>query len=51
MHTDGAEHADFPPPFHHRQREGVDDAEDGDDYGEGEQAVEDREEHVDLLRC
>lgn len=45
---DGAEQPDLAGPLDHRQRQGVDDAEDGDDDGQAEQGVDEVEHLVDL---
>ena len=47
---DRPQHPDLAAPLDHRQRQGVDDAEDRDHDGQAEQAVEQPEQAVDLAR-
>ena len=49
-HAHRPEQAELTGPLVHRQRQGVGDADQGDDHGEGEQAVDQVEHHVDLRR-
>jgi hypothetical protein len=48
-HADRAKQTEFADPFEYRQRQRVDDADEGDDHGECEQQVEEDEYLVDLV--
>ena len=47
-HADGPQEAELPGPLEDREGQGVGDAQQGDDHGQGEQGVDEVEQHVDL---
>ena len=50
VHADGPQQPELPGPLVHRQRQRVGDADQGDDHGQGQQAVDQVEHLVDLRR-
>ena len=49
-HADRPQQAELPGALEDRERQGVGDAEQGDEHGQGEQGVDEVEDHVDVAR-